>query len=80
MYFVNSGVFIVCVVFLVISRPAVLSFPVISIQSVFVSGSLGALWSVSSSEGLLLQVKWGSGAAVERRSEVCQDTLLKQKC
>lgn len=48
-YSVYSGVFLVCVcvVFLVISRPAVLSFPVISIQPVFVSGSLGALLSVS---------------------------------
>lgn len=49
--------YIVCVIFLVISRPAELSFPVISVQSVFVSGSLGGLWSVCSSDDLL-QVKW----------------------
>jgi len=41
----------------VISRLAVLSIPVISVQPVFVSGSLGALCSVGSGEDLLFKVR-----------------------
>lgn len=65
----------VFVVAVVINRPAVLSFSVISGPSVFVSGSSGALCKLSSSNDFLFQVKLKSRAA-ETKTEVVQTEML----